>query len=152
MYILLTKNKNNLYRVIYFFTFIGPLPAILLPDITQNFNRYIFWQFFISHHLMLIFSIYSLVVFKYKVDRKDIFLTYVVGHIFILIMNIFNNIFDTNYVMLTSLPDHIYELLPFTRHLYPIIWLELACIGALIISYIPAYIVSKNNNIVKNIK
>ena len=146
MYILLTNNKNNLYRIIYFCTFVGPIPAIILPDITQCFNRYIFWQFFISHHIMLLFSVYSLVVFKYKVLKKDIFLTYIVGHIFIIMITIFNNIFGTNYVMLTNLPEHIYELLPFTKYLYPIIWLEIASIVALAISYIPAYLVNKKQD------
>ena len=148
MYILITNNKDKLYKVIYFCTFIGPIPAIILPDVSQGVNRYICWQFFISHHVMLIFSVYSLLVFKYNVEKRDIFLTYIVGHIFIILINIFNNIFGTNYIMLTSLPQQIYELLPFTRYLYPIIWLEIAGIISLAISYIPAYLINKQQ--VKN--
>ena len=145
MYILLTNNKNDFYRIIYFCTFIGPIPAILLPDITQSFNRYIFWQFFISHHIMLIFSVYSLVIFRYRVSKKDIFLTYIVGHIFIILINILNNTCGTNYVMLTNLPNHIYELFPFTKYLFPIIWLEIAGIISLTIAYFPAYLVNKKS-------
>ena len=49
MYALLFK-KERLYKVVYFFTFIGPLPAMIWTELYGTFDVYVFYQFYISHH------------------------------------------------------------------------------------------------------
>ncbi|MEG1704953.1 MAG: TIGR02206 family membrane protein [Clostridia bacterium] len=142
MFILITGNKK-LYKIIYFFTFVGPIPAILLPDLTQTYDRFIFWQFIISHHVMLLTSMYVLVVLEYKVEKSDIFKAFIAGNILAATMAIFNSICGTNYIMMGELPEHIYRIFPFTAYLPPIIWLELAGLIAVSIAYIPVYILNR---------
>lgn len=149
MFILVTK-KKNWYKVIYFFTFVGPIPAILLPDLTQTYDRFIFWQFVISHHVMLLCSLYTLVVLEYKVDKNDILKAFAWGNLLVIVMSIFNKICGTNYIMMNELPEHIYRIFPFTEYLPPILWLELAALVALSIAYIPVYILKLIND--RNIK
>lgn len=144
MFTILTKNKK-LYKIIYFWTFVGPLPAMILPDITQSYNRFIFWQFTISHHLMLLTSLYTMMVLEYKIEKKDILKSLIWGNIMFTLVIIFNNIMHTNYIMVGSLPEHIYRLFPFVKILPPIFWLELVGILALLIAYIPASIVNKSD-------
>jgi hypothetical integral membrane protein (TIGR02206 family) len=142
MYILLTGNKK-LYGIIYFFTFVGPIPAILWPDLKFDYNRFLFWQFIISHHFMLLSSIYVLAVLEYKICRKDILKAYVIGNAIVIIMAVFNSIFKTNYIMVEQLPEHIYRIYPFVKYMPPIFWLESVALGAIVISYIPAYLLNK---------
>lgn len=144
MYILLTGNKK-LYKIVYFFTFVGPGPAILWPDLKYTFDTYVFYQFIISHHLMLITSLYLLFVLDYTVEKKYIGYACIVGHIYVGLMAIFNSIFGTNYVMIYELPWNIRSLYPFVEYMPPIFWLELVGISAMFLSYIPAHIVNKNN-------
>ncbi len=145
MYVLITGNRK-LYSIIYFFTFVGPIPAIIWPDLKFDYDRLIFWQFIISHHFMLLSSIYVLVVLEYKIHKKDILKAYVTGNIIVFVMAIFNGIFNTNYIMMGQLPSHIYRIYPFVKYMPPIFWLELVALTAIFIAYIPAYLLNKKGN------
>lgn len=147
IYILITGNKK-LYKLIYFFTFAGPVPAMIWPDLAFNYDRYIFWQFVISHHFMLLSSVYVLIVLEYKVFKKDILKAFIVGNIIVGVITVFNNTFNTNYIMIEELPAQIYRMYPFVQYLSPIFWLEMVAILAIMIAYIPARLINKldNNN------
>ncbi len=142
IYILFSGNKK-LYKIIYFFTFIGPLPAIIWSDLRHTYDVYEFWQFIICHHLMLLTSLYLLLVLDYKVEFKDMLPAFLVGVIYVVIVNIGNNIFGTNYIMMTSLPENTLKLYPFLKDIPAIIPLFLVGMLAFLISYIPAYVVNK---------
>lgn len=143
MYILVTGNRK-LYKIVYFFTFVGPGPAILWPDLKYTYDTYVFYQFIISHHLMLLTSLYLLFVLDYTVEKKYIVYACIVGHIYVGLMAIFNAIFSTNYVMIKELPWNIVKLYPFVKSMPPIFWLEIVGITSMFLSYIPAHIMNKN--------
>ncbi len=145
IYILLTDNKRGLYGVVYFFTFVGPLPAMIWPDLDYSWNSYTFYQFIISHHFMIICSLYCLLVLGYKVKFSGTLAAFIAGNSWVGLMMLFNNIFGTNYVMITELPGQLYEIYPFISILPPIVWLELVGLAALVISYMPALLVHKSD-------
>ncbi len=147
IYIMYTSNKK-LYRIIYFFTFIGPLPAIIWSDLKATYDTCEFWQFILSHHFMILTSIYLLFVLEYKVKAKDMIPSFIIGVIYIGIMTISNNIFGTNYVMLTSLPDNIQKMYPLITKIAPIIPLFTVGVVAFLLSYIPAYIANREQKII----
>lgn len=125
MYILVTGNRN-LYRIVYFFTIVGPLPAMIWPNLSGTFDRYVFYQFIISHHIMLLISLYCMIVLEYRVQRHDIFRAFLCGNGFFVLISIINAIWGTNFVMEQKLPDHILRLYPFLVHFnIPFFWLEL---------------------------
>ena len=139
IYILLTDNRNDIYKYFYYFTFIGPLPAIIWPDLDYSWQSYIFWHFIISHHIMLLISLYSLVALEYKVSLKSMLPAFVVGNVYIAAVAGLNRLIGTNYIMITELPDQLYEIYPFLKSLPPIFWLELVGVLAMLLSYLPAY-------------
>ena len=149
IYILFSGNKK-IYKIVYFFTFIGPLPAIIWTDLKNTFDVYVFYQFIISHHVMILTSLYLLFVLDYKVEKKYMIPAIVIGYLYVGLMAIINNIFGTNYVMLTSLPDNVLKLYPILQKIPAILSLSVAAITAFLISYIPAYIVNKSDE--KSIK
>ncbi len=152
IYILLTNNKK-LFKYAYFFSFIGPLPAILFPDLITGFDRFIFWHFIISHHLFLIASHYCLFVLRWEVSKTDIIKSFAIANLYFIFILIFNTVFNTNYVMTTELPEHIMELFPFLENFnHPILWLYLAGTIAIVVSYIPVKISEKESKTLEKMR
>lgn len=135
MYILITDNKRSLFSVIYYFTMIGPLPAIILPDLSRSQSGYLFWQFIISHHVMMLFSLYCAFVLEYETSLKDACRAFLYGNAYVAVMAVFNGAFGTNYIMLGELPEQLYEKFPFLYALPAFVWLELAGMAAIAAAY-----------------
>lgn len=135
MYILFTDNKHSLFSVIYYFTLIGPLPAAVFPDLSRTWSGYLFHQFIISHHVMLLFALYCAFVLEYETTPKHALYAFVIGNAYIGVMAVFNKIFGTNYIMLGELPEQLYEIFPFLDKMPAFFWLELVGILALTTAY-----------------
>lgn len=145
MIYVLYKGDRNLYQYVYFFTFIGPIPAIIWSDLRFTYDTYEFWQFIICHHVMLLTSLYLLFVLEYKVEAKYMLKAFLIGVLYVILVNIGNAIFHTNYIMLTALPDNILKLYPFLSYFPPILPLFVVGILAFLFSYLPAYMINKLN-------
>lgn len=135
MYILITDNKRSLFAVVYYFTLIGPLPAAVFPDLSRTFGGYLFWQFIISHHVMLLFSLYCAFVLEYETTPRHAVYAFLFGNAYVALISVFNRIFGTNYIMLGELPAQLYRVFPFLNALPAFVWLELAGSFSLIAAY-----------------
>ena len=143
IYLLTTKRK--LYKVVYFLTFIGPLPAVIFPDLVSSFDAFIFYQYFISHHLLMIFSYFILYMDDFTIKIKDVFITFGWANFIFITMMIVNEIFGTNYIMSKELPPHIYELFPIFKEINPVPILEITGFLVVMIIYILVYIKNKED-------
>lgn len=150
IFILLTDNRNGLFGVVYYFTLIGPLPAMIWPDLSYSWQSYTFWQFVISHHVMLLFSFFCLFVLGYETRLKSIIPAFLCGNLYIGTVWIFNAVFDTNYIMMSELPGQLYELYPFLDAMPPLVWLELVGIAVMLAAYLPAFAAKKCRSIPQN--
>lgn len=146
MYILFTDNKHKLYRVVYFFTLIGPLPAIVWPDLHRGPSGWVFYQFIISHHFLILVSAYCLLVLGYETGIKSAVVAFFVGNGYVGAIAVMNSIIGTNYVMLTSLPDQLYEIYPFLNAMPAFFWLELVGILVVMTAYVPAFFARRERN------
>lgn len=135
MYILVTDNKRSLFAVVYYFTLIGPLPAAVFPDLSRTWSGYLFHQFIISHHVMLLFSLYCAFVLEYETSPRHAVYAFLFGNAYVALISVFNRAFGTNYIMLGELPAQLYRVFPFLRALPAFVWLELVGILALIAAY-----------------
>lgn len=135
MYILVTDNKRSLFSVVYYFTLIGPLPAAIFPDLSRTWSGYLFHQFIISHHVMLLFSLYCAFVLEYETSPKHAVYAFFIGNAYVALISIFNRVFGTNYIMLGELPAQLYRVFPFLRALPAFVWLELVGIFSIITAY-----------------
>ncbi len=144
MIYLLTQSKK-LYHIVFFLTFIGPLPAVIYPDLVSSFDYFVFYQYFISHHLLMIFSYFILYMDDHTIGLNDVFWTYIWANVIFITMMIVNYIFGTNYIMSNELPAHIYTLFPILRKISPVPILELVGITVVMILYIPVYIKNKED-------
>lgn len=125
MYILLTNNKHGFYSTIFYCTIIGPLPAMLFPNLSGSYDRFIFYQFVISHHVMMLMSFYAIIVLEYKVESKGAFKAFFYGNIVFIAVSTLNTFWGSNYIMQGALPEHIIRLFPFIKYFnVPFFWLE----------------------------
>ncbi|MFZ2539522.1 MAG: TIGR02206 family membrane protein [Oscillospiraceae bacterium] len=133
MYILITNNKNNFFTTLFYCTLIGPLPAMIFPNLSGSYDRFIFYQFIISHHFMLLVSFYCVIVFGYKVETKSAIRAFIYGNIVFISVSILNVLWGSNYIMQQKLPDHIIKMFPFVTYFdHPIFWLETCGLAMLI--------------------
>lgn len=146
MYILFTDNKHGLYRVIYFFTLIGPLPAIIWPDLHRGPSGWVFYQFIISHHFLVLMSAYCLFVLGYEVNVKSAIAAFFIGNGYVGLMAIMNSVLGTNYVMLDGLPEQLYEVYPFLNAMPAFFWLELVGVAVFLLAYVPAVLARREHN------
>ncbi len=135
IYILFTNNKGSLFSVIYYFTMIGPLPAAVFPDISRTWSGYLFYQFIISHHVMMLCGLYCAFVLEYETAPRSAVRAFVFGNSYVAAMAVFNRIFGTNYIMLGQLPEQLYRFFPFLNTMPAVFWLELVGIAALAAAY-----------------
>lgn len=139
MYAIL-RNKINMYKKVYLFAFLGPLPAILFPDLKSSFDAFIFYQFVISHHLFLLSSLFIYYAYNVNIKFKDLIQSFVIGLTIFAAMYIFNKIFGTNYIMQKKLPDHILVLFPFLEDLSSPIYVLLSSgFITMLIAYLPIH-------------
>lgn len=145
MFALFTNNRK-LYKITYFFAFMGPIPAILWPDpaMKSSFDSFIFYQYFISHHFFLVADLFIFYAYDYQIKVRDMFRAFVVANSIFITMAVFNMIFKTNYIMSSTLPPHVIKLFPFLKHIhYPFVILEVTGIVIIALAYIPAYFRNK---------
>lgn len=146
MYYLISQ-KREIYKVIYFFAFIGPLPAILWPKLTSTFDSFLFYQWIISHHVFLLGSFFIYFMDGFDLTKKDVFHTFIVAQIIFIVMSIFNVCFGTNYIFSSNIPKYMFRLYPFLKYVnYPLILIEILGIVVLGLSCIPIYLNKQRNN------
>jgi hypothetical integral membrane protein (TIGR02206 family) len=149
MFALLTDNRR-LYKLTYFFSFMGPIPAILLPDssLASSFDSFLFYQYFISHHFFLVANSFIFYAYNHHFSLNDVKRAFFVSNVIFVTMALFNFVFKTNYIMSNSLPPHVIELFPFLRNVqHPFIILEITGMLILVIAYIPIYFRNKEKTL-----
>lgn len=99
-------NKNyRLYELVYFWGLGGAIQALLQPDIVYPFPHYRFFQFFVSHGLIVTASLYSTFSFSYRPQFKSIFRVFVITNIYLVFIAIFNFLTDGNYLFICHKPE-----------------------------------------------
>ena len=90
--------KEEILKYTFFLSFIGPISAILWPDLPSSFDYFKFYEYFISHHLFLILSFFSYYALNYNINLRNVIKVAIFTNILIFIMMPFNIIFNMNYI------------------------------------------------------
>ena len=132
--------KENIFHITIFLSFLGPIPAILWPDLVSTIDNFNFWQLVISHHVFMNISLFSYYALNYHVTFKDFKKTYLIYAILVLISYPLNKMFDTNYIFTNYIPGNVVELYPFLKPIHPfVIMLIFSFFFFLTIYYIIVY-------------
>lgn len=140
--------KQSILKLTFFLSFIGPIPAILWPDMPSTFDDFNFWKYFISHHLFILASFFSYYAYNYKITQKDIVKVFLFTNILILIMLPFNLIFNMNYIYSNQIPSNVLKLYPFLDKIPAYLTIEI--LGIIIMTILYQIVRLRNKELVKN--
>lgn len=143
----LILDNKKLFKIAYFFTFIGPFIAIIWPGFESTFDCYIFYEFFISHHMLIFFVFFTFYMNKIEMNKKDILKAILWANILFIFAILFNKTFGTNYIFSDYLPPHVIEIYPFLQNVHPIFLLEILGTLVLLVAYIPIYLKNKEKTL-----
>lgn len=135
--------KEWILKYTIFLCFIGPIPAILWPDMVSTIDNFEWWQYVISHHFFIIISFFSYYALGYKVKVNNYIKVFILTNLLMFIMYPFNIMFKTNYIFSTEIPDNVMVLYPWLKYFPPMLTLEV--VGLVISGAIYYFIIRKRN-------
>lgn len=136
-------DKINILKLTIFISFIGPIPAILWPNLVSTIDNFNFWQLIISHHFFMNISLFSYYAYNYRVTKKDFIHVFILLNILLLIVYPFNKIFNTNYIFTNYFPSNVLDLYPWLKKFPVIPVLEIL---GLTISFLIYFFLIKSRN------
>lgn len=139
--------NESILRLTIFLSFIGPIPAILWPDLISTIDNYNFWQYVISHHFFICISLFSYYALGYHVKKIDYIKTFILSNVLMFSMYPFNKLFDMNYIFSTQIPNNVMKIYPWLKYFPPMLTLEIT--GLLIAGLVYKFIVINRNNELK---
>ena len=103
--VMLITRSYRLYEPVYFIGIGGTLQALLTPDLTTyGFPHAMFFQFFISHGMLLIVAVYMTAVEGYRPYYSSIKRVFVMALIYSFCMGGINVLLGSNYLYLAHKP------------------------------------------------
>ncbi|HUR29921.1 MAG TPA: TIGR02206 family membrane protein [Saprospiraceae bacterium] len=95
-FVIWKKNRKWL-GILYFWVMAGTLQALLTPELKEGFPSFEFFRYFIMHAGIVTAVIYSIVVWKIKIEWRDFFNAFLYVQFYIVSIHIINMIFGFNY-------------------------------------------------------
>ena len=85
------------FGITYFFTMVGTLQALLTPDLPQAAPHYSYASYWILHGILIYLPIYCIVVFGFKITKKDFINAVIAGNVYLLLSLMINYAIGSNY-------------------------------------------------------
>jgi hypothetical integral membrane protein (TIGR02206 family) len=136
-YMLVTKSYR-VYEFMYFMGIGGAIQALATPGIGRyGFPHFVFFQYFLSHGLIITSAIFMTVVEGFRPTWKSMLRVFVWMNIYAAIIYFVNIYLGSNYLMINYKPDtpSLLDLLP-PWPLY-IVYMELIGVITMLILYLP---------------
>ncbi len=135
--IMLATKNYFLYELTYFWGIGGATQALLTPNITDTFPHFRYFQFFLSHGLIVFTVIYATVIFRFRPSFRSVGKAFLVTLFLMLPIGIINAVLGSNYFFIAHKPEtaSILDIMgPWPWYLIPLI-----ALGAVIfiIVYLP---------------
>ena len=102
--VLLTK-RRLLFELLYYWGIGGATQAILTPDIgSYTFPHFVFYQFFVSHCVIILVCIYMITVEKFRPSPGSVPRTFIITNLYALLILPVNRLTGGNYLFLSWKP------------------------------------------------
>ncbi len=134
---LVTKNYR-VYEFMYFMGIAGAIQALATPGIgNYNFPHFVYFQYFLSHGLIITSAIYMTVVEGFRPTWKSMLRVAVWMNVYALIVYFINSAIGSNYLMINYKPNtpSLLDLLP-GWPIY-ILYMELLGVISILLLYLP---------------
>lgn len=134
---LITKNYR-IYEFMYFMGVAGAIQALATPGLgIYGFPHFVFFQYFISHGLIITSAIYMTIVERFRPTWKSLLRVAIWMNIYVVIVYFINSAIGSNYLMINYKPDtpSLLDLLP-EWPVY-ILYMELIGVISILLLYLP---------------
>ena len=135
-FVIYFKNRKW-FGITYFLTMVGTLQALLTPGLLQAAPHFSYASYWILHGIMIYLPIYCIVVFGFKINRRDFINSLIVGNIYMVLTLLINFTLGSNYFFTNHKPASA-SLLDFLGP-WPwyILTVELLTIFLFVLAWIP---------------
>ena len=136
-FMLMTKNYR-VYEFMYFMGIAGAIQALATPGLGEyNFPHFVFFQYFLSHGLIITSAIYMTVVGGFRPTWKSMLRVALWMNVYAVIVYFINTAIGSNYLLINHKPDtpSLLDLLP-EWPIY-ILYMELIGVISMLILYLP---------------
>ncbi|HLO32443.1 MAG TPA: TIGR02206 family membrane protein [Anaerolineales bacterium] len=136
-FMLMTKNYR-VYEFMYFMGIAGAIQALATPGIRPyNFPHFMYFQYFLSHGLIITSAIYMTVVEGFRPTWKSMLRVALWMNVYAAIIYFVNSYLGSNYLMINYKPatPSLLDLLP-EWPIY-ILYMELIGVASMLILYLP---------------
>jgi hypothetical integral membrane protein (TIGR02206 family) len=136
-FMLMTKNYR-VYEFMYFMGIGGAIQALATPGLgIYNFPHFVFFQYFLSHGLIITSAIFMTAVEGFRPTLKSIPRVFIWMNLYVLAIYFVNSAIGSNYLMINHKPDtpSLLDLLP-EWPLY-ILYMELIGVTTVLLLYFP---------------
>jgi hypothetical integral membrane protein (TIGR02206 family) len=136
-FMLMTKNYR-VYEFMYFMGIGGAIQALATPGIgIYGFPHFVFFQYFISHGLIITSAIFMTIVEKLRPTWRSILRVAIWMNIYVIIVYFINVAIDSNYLLIMEKPatPSLLNLLPDWP--FYILYMELIGIVTCLLLYLP---------------
>jgi hypothetical integral membrane protein (TIGR02206 family) len=99
------RRMQRIFEMAFFWSVAGAIPAMLTPDLPADYPSFGFWQFYISHMLIVICNIYALVSLKYKPRAVGILWAWLGMNVVFAIVIVVNLLLGSNYFFICRAPE-----------------------------------------------
>lgn len=102
--VLLHFRTKVIFEIVYFIGIIGATMAIITPELFEGFPHFRYFQFFITHILIVLTCLYFVFVHKYYPTRKGLIISFLFLNICAAVAFFTNKAVDGNYMFLAHKP------------------------------------------------
>lgn len=96
--------KYKYHEILYFLILAGTIQAVITPFLYQDFPNFVYIKFWISHLVLIIYTIFITVAMDMKPTMRSILKTFIAMNVYVLIMMVVNYILGSNYVFVMRKP------------------------------------------------
>jgi hypothetical integral membrane protein (TIGR02206 family) len=93
----LYHNNRKWIGILYFWALAGTLQALITPDLKDGFPSFDFFRYFFTHAGIVAAVLYTVVVWKIKINWKDFFNAIVFAQVYLVSIHIINQLLGSNY-------------------------------------------------------
>lgn len=138
IYVLFTDNRR-IFGMLYYLGILGGLAAFFAPGmLNYTFYHIRFYHFILVHVAIIIVPLYYYKAYDYKINIKDMMITYVALIIILPYVIYVNYILERNYMFIGELPSQFVGVFPVWPY-YIIVYLVLLIIPFAILYYLTNY-------------
>lgn len=96
--------NHRIFPFLYFYTMAGTTQAVFTPHLFNGFPNFIFIKYWIVHSGLIIYTIFIAVVWDFSIRKKDLWRSFGVLQVYILMVYFLNRLIGANYVYVVGKP------------------------------------------------